>query len=110
MNNILSCLIIGEGGFEMVAVNKKIDVYQEAPTMEQYFYLHNGIPIKNLAELIDQLVDMGQELFNHHVNPENNDFANWIRDVFGEKELARRLKMSRSAQGMLKSITRYLES
>ena len=94
----------------MAVISKKIDIYQEAPTTEQYFYLHNGIPIKNLAELIDQLVDMDRELFNYHVNPGNNDFANWIRDVFGEKELARRMKMSRSAQGMLKSITRYLES
>ena len=94
----------------MTALSKKIDIYQEAPGTEQYFYLHNGIPIKNLAELIDQLVNMDQELFHYHVNPENNDFANWVRDVFGEKELARRMKMSRSAQGMLKSITRYLES
>ncbi len=94
----------------MATRNKKIDIYQEAPSTEQYFYLHNGIPIKSLAELIDQLVNMDQELFSYHVHSKNNDFANWIRDVFGAKELARRINMSRSAQGMLKSITKYLES
>ncbi|KUK85886.1 MAG: hypothetical protein XE03_1845 [candidate division TA06 bacterium 34_109] len=88
----------------------KIDIYQESPSTEQYFYLHNGIPLKCLAELIDQLVNMDEELFRYHVNENNNDFANWVRDVFGAKELARRISMSRSAQGMLKSITKYLES
>ncbi|HOR41550.1 MAG TPA: hypothetical protein PK111_00010 [Atribacterota bacterium] len=94
----------------MPAFSEKIDIYQEASNIEHYFYLHNSTPIKNLAELIDQLVNMDQELFSYHVNPDNNDFANWLRDVFGFKELARRMKMSRSAQGMLKTITRYLES
>ncbi|MDD3655301.1 MAG: hypothetical protein PHI72_00830 [Atribacterota bacterium] len=94
----------------MVTKGKKIDIYQEAPTVEQYFYLHNGTPIKSLAELIDQLINMEQELFCYHVHSKNNDFANWIRDVFGAKELARRIKMSHSAPGMLKSITKYLES
>lgn len=94
----------------MTGKNKKIDIYQEATSTEQYFYLHNGIPLKSLAELIDQLVNMDEELFRYHVNEKNNDFANWIRDVFGAKELARRISMSRSAQGMLKSITKYLES
>lgn len=93
----------------MASLNKKIDIYKEAPTTEQYFYLHNGTPVKSLAELIDQLVNMDQELFSYHVSDKNNDFANWIRDVFGEKELARRIKLSRSTQGMRKSITKYLE-
>lgn len=89
---------------------KKIDIYREASTSDNYFYLNNGIPIKNLAELLDQLVNMDQELFNYHVSKQNNDFANWVRDVFGEKEMARRMKMSRSPQGMLKSITKFLEN
>jgi len=94
----------------MTAISKKIDLYQEAPSTEQYFYLHNGIPLKSLAELIDQLANINEELFNYHVQEKNNDFANWIRDVFGAKELARRISMSRSPQGMLKSINKYLES
>jgi len=94
----------------MTKKNSKIDIYQEAESTEQYFYLNNGIPIKNLAELLDQLADMDEELFNYHVSKKNNDFANWMLNVFGEKELARRMKMSHSPQGMLKSITKFLES
>lgn len=94
----------------MIKKNDKIDIYQEAESTEQYFYLNNGIPIKNLAELLDQLANMNHELFNSHVSKQNNDFANWVRDVFGEKEMARRMKMSRSPQGMLKSIAKFLEN
>ena len=94
----------------MIEKKKKFDIYKEAPSTEHYFYLNNGTPLKNLAELIDQLVNMDQNLFNYHVNKKNNDFAKWVHDVFDEKELARRMNMSRSPQGMLKSITKYLES
>lgn len=89
---------------------EKININKEAEYTNQYFYLNNGTPLKSLAELIDQLVHMDQGMFNHHVNKKNNDFANWLRDVFGEKELARRIKMTRSPQGMLNSIKKYLES
>lgn len=94
----------------MTDKKNKIDIYQEAESTEHYFHLNNGTPLKSLSELIDQLVNMEQGLFNHHVHKKNNDFANWVRDVFGEKELARRMSMTRSAQGMLKSISKYLES
>ena len=94
----------------MIKKDDKIDIYREAESTEQYFYLNNGIPIKNLAELMDQLVKMDKALFNYHVSKKNNDFANWVRNVFGEKELARRINMSRSPQGMLKSITKFLEN
>ncbi|MDD4362795.1 MAG: hypothetical protein PHD33_01105 [Atribacterota bacterium] len=93
----------------MTNKKKKFDIYQEAPSNEKYFYLNNKIPLKNLAELIEQLTKIDQETFKCHVNKKNNDFAKWVRDVFGEKELARRMKMSRSPQGMLKSITKFLE-
>ncbi len=89
---------------------EKININKEAEYTNQYFYLNSGTPVKSLAELIDQLVGMDQAMFNHHVNRKNNDFANWLRDVFGEKELARRITMTRSPQGMLNSIKKYLES
>ena len=94
----------------MSVENNKINIYQEAESTENYFYLSNGTPLKSLAELIDQLVKMDQDLFNHHVTRKNNDFANWVRDVFGKKELSRRMAMTRSPRGMLKSITKFLES
>jgi hypothetical protein len=86
-----------------------IDIDQEAPSTEHYFYLNNGKKLKNIAELMESLKDMGQDLFSFHVNEQNNDFANWIRDVFGAQELARRIRLARYPSTMLKSIKKYIQ-
>ena len=85
-----------------------IDIDQEAPSTQHYFYLNNGKKLKNIAELMESLKDMSQDLFSFHVNEQNNDFANWIRDVFGAKELARRIRLARYPSSMLKSIIKYI--
>jgi hypothetical protein len=53
-----------------------------------YFSLIDGSSIKNLLELVNALDKMSDDVFYYHVTPEKNDFANWIRDVFKEKNLA----------------------
>lgn len=88
---------------------KNIDIGQEAPSTQHYFYLNNGKKLKNIAELMESLKDMDQDLFSFHVNEQHNDFASWIRDVFGEKELARRISPARYPTSMLKSIERYIQ-
>jgi hypothetical protein len=88
---------------------KNIDIGQEAPSTQHYFYLNNGKKLKNIAELMESLKDMDQDLFSFHVNEQNNDFASWIRDVFGEKELARRISFARYPTSMLKSIEKYIQ-
>ncbi|MBE3091582.1 MAG: hypothetical protein IMZ42_04635 [Candidatus Atribacteria bacterium] len=93
----------------MVKKHKNIDIGQEAPSTEHNFYLNNGKKLKNIAELMESLKDMDQDLFSFHVNEQNNDFASWIRDVFGEKELARRIRDARHPANMLKSIEKYIQ-
>ena len=88
---------------------KNIDIGQEAPSTQHYFYLNNGKKLKNIAELMESLKDMDQDLFSFHVNEQHNDFASWIRDVFGEKELARRINQARYPTSMLKSIEKYIQ-
>jgi len=88
---------------------KHIDISQEAPSIQHYFYLNNGKKLKNIAELMESLKDMDQDLFSFHVNEQHNDFASWIRDVFGEKELARRTSQTRYSATMLKSIEKYIQ-
>ncbi|MDP2945542.1 MAG: DUF5752 family protein [Atribacterota bacterium] len=94
---------------EMVKKYKNIDIGQEAPSTQHYFYLNNGKKLKNIAELMESLKDMDQDLFSFHVNEQNNDFSSWIRDVFGEKELARRISHARFPTSMLKSIEKYIQ-
>ena len=88
---------------------QNIDINQDIPSTQHYFYLNNGKKLKNIAELMESLKYMDQDLFSFHVNKQNNDFANWIRDVFGEKELARRISLARYPTSMLKSIKKYIQ-
>jgi len=90
--------------------NNKINIDREATSTEHYFYLNNGITLKSIAELINQLDTMDQKIFNFHVHKKNNDFANWVRDVFGEKQLAKRMALTRSPGSMVKAITKFLKT
>ena len=89
---------------------KNIDIGQEAPSAQHNFYLNNGKKLKNIAELMESLKHMDQDLFSFHVNEQHNDFASWIRDVFGEKELARRIGQARYPNSMLKSMEKYIQN
>ncbi|MBU0757868.1 MAG: hypothetical protein KKF44_07380 [Nanoarchaeota archaeon] len=59
---------------------------------EHYFILTSGVAIKNLKELVGSLETMNEGVFRHHVNDERNDFANWVRDILNEPDLADELK------------------
>ena len=93
----------------MAKKDKNINIGQVAPSAEHYFYLNNGKKLKNIAELMESLKDMDQDLFSFHVNEQHNDFASWIRNVFGKKELARRINQTRYPASMLKSIEKYIQ-
>ena len=55
---------------------------------QKYFFLHEGGELKSLEELYIELQTMEPRVFEHHVNEERNDFANWIRDVMDDRYLA----------------------
>jgi hypothetical protein len=53
------------------------------------FVLLGGKKINTVPELALEIDVMPDEVFYHHVNDVRNDFANWIRDVIGDIELAK---------------------
>ena len=63
---------------------------------ETYFYLANGFILKSIEELYHALSIMDDSLFEQHANQTKNDFANWIRDVFTETELANKISKTKS--------------
>ncbi|MBN2052818.1 hypothetical protein JW756_04915 [Candidatus Woesearchaeota archaeon] len=65
-------------------------VKNDAPETS-YFILCNGKPVKNMIELADVMEEMEDQVFNHHVSPEKNDFAKWVNDIFKDAELAEKL-------------------
>ena len=55
---------------------------------EKFFILCTGEPIQQYLQLAHLLDTMADEVFYYHVTESRNDFANWIRDVFNEPQLA----------------------
>ena len=55
------------------------------------FIVINGKKIRDLPELALEIELMEDHVFHHHVTDEKNDFANWVREVIGEIELADKL-------------------
>ena len=73
-------------------------------TPDKYFYAQNGSVIKSVEELFEALQDMPYHTFKSHVTDDKNDFYNWIRDVFGNHNLAINLKKCKERDEMLKHV------
>lgn len=76
---------------------------------ENYFMLADGQVLKNLGELNKALIKMGPEVFSHHVNPERNDFYNWVKDCYNDKKLASELIKATSKTGIKKLLQARLK-
>ena len=75
---------------------------------EKYFILANGQPVKNVAELASILDQLEDHVFNHHVTPDKNDFHNWVKDVFEDVELARKISGVHDKKHMQLVIYRHM--
>jgi hypothetical protein len=58
---------------------------------DKCFLCHDGCVAQNLHQLADCLSHISTDSFRHHANDSRNDFANWVRDVFGDDKLAKDL-------------------
>jgi hypothetical protein len=85
----------------------RAEARKEAPAECECFFLYNGKALKSIAELADELMSMDDSVFLFHVTKEKNDFANWMRDVFGQMELAEKAAKAKTQQGMRKAIVQY---
>jgi hypothetical protein len=65
-----------------------------------HFNLADGTPIKSIQGLKDSLNTMDDNSFNQHVNDEKNDFAEWIRIVYKNNELADKLNQEKTREGI----------
>jgi len=55
------------------------------------FYLKSGKTFNSLKGLAKELTKMSEDVYNHHVTPHKNDFANWIRDALKKEDLAKKV-------------------
>ncbi|MBN2142731.1 hypothetical protein JW711_05380 [Candidatus Woesearchaeota archaeon] len=59
---------------------------------DKWFYFSHGRIAKSIEELHDVLKETTPQEFAFHVNATHNDYANWIEGVFGDQDLADKLK------------------
>lgn len=79
----------------------------EAPN-DKRFVLKDGRVLKDLVELAHALDHMSDDVFNHHVNAFRNDFRNWVRDVFSQKELAAELEKAKTRSGLQLAVLKHI--
>ena len=72
-----------------------------------YFYCNDGSVFKSVDEFMSALKTMGEQTFHHHVSPQRNDFAIWIRHVFHEEQLADALERAKERAGMLTELDKF---
>ncbi len=75
---------------------------------DRYFIVSDGSVIKNIYQLRTALEKMNQGTFAYHINPDKNDFANWIRDVIGDEKLARELFSSHSKDTIIRLLEKAI--
>lgn len=76
---------------------------------ERAFWINNGQVLKSIMELPAAAKKMTVEQFTHHVNAAKNDFAKWIDEVIGDKELAKKLRLAKTKDGLVKAVTGRLK-
>ena len=56
---------------------------------EYVFRCCDGRIFRNTKDLAQALASMADETFAYHSNEQKKDFSNWVRDIIGDKELAK---------------------
>ena len=64
------------------------DVPTSARTAIHKFVLKDGNKVGNLFDLASAMENMHQETYSFHANEQKNDFSSWIKDVYGEPQIA----------------------
>src|SRR3989338_6705055 len=83
------------------AVVGQLPEYEEPKLPEHhYFFLKTGESIKSLTELQQKIAWIDQDTFSHHVNDYKNDFANWIKEVLKDAELAEKVKAIKTREDL----------
>ena len=76
---------------------------------EHYFITKDGREVKSLFELSKVLEDMPEDVFNHHVSDERNDFSNWVGHVMKNKSLADSIAAAKDKKSIQKVILTKME-
>ncbi|RMD57635.1 hypothetical protein D6825_03380 [Candidatus Woesearchaeota archaeon] len=74
---------------------------------ENAFYLKDGKKLTSIKDLYHAFWYMSKDTFNHHVTEQKNDFAKWVKDVFGKDNLAESLLSAKSREEARSKLRRW---
>ncbi|MBI4295547.1 MAG: hypothetical protein HY667_00370 [Chloroflexi bacterium] len=77
---------------------------------EKVFWCNDGQILSNLKDMESALNNMSDDTFGYHANDQKNDFANWVRDVFGDQKLSNDLVKARSRAQAAKAVSQRIAS
>ena len=77
---------------------------------EKAFWVNDGKVLRNLKELPPALRNMSDQTFWHHVNSNKHDFANWVDQVFGEKQLAEEVRKIKHKVGLAQKLEHFFQN
>lgn len=85
------------------AFRPKVDKNQAARYLstvpdEKAFGCHDGRAFRSLKDLKEAIDFMAEETYAYHSNQGKKDFANWVRDVIGDEQLASELNKATSRE------------
>ena len=72
------------------------------------FWLKSGQVLKNVEELLNAIENAPEDVFKHHVAADHNDFANWIKDVIGDKALANSINRIKTRKGTIEALRKRI--
>lgn len=75
---------------------------------EKRFHFRDGSSVGSAEELQHKLEGISYQEFYHHVNTERNDFANWVRYVLKDEELAEHLQKVTSIVETIELLSDYV--
>lgn len=73
------------------------------------FKFHDGSIANNLEDLYNHLKELEKEHYEKHVSDSKNDFADWIKSVLGNEDLASSVLSSKSKEDSIEHIKQHLK-
>ena len=89
---------------EVKAAEKKPEEEVKELHPDFHFKLPDGTEIKSIIDLKDSLKTMDDSVFATHVNEEKNDFAEWIRVALQKNEIADKVALQKTREGIQKAL------
>ncbi len=84
---------------------KKVLKYDYVVQIKDNINFNNGVSVSSLQELADVMPNIAGPTLRHHVGKDKNEIADWVRDKFGDNELAEKLRACKLTEEFVAVLT-----